>query len=101
MIRQPRGSPGSTNRNVNRPVHARATDQEIKKWVLRHHGADHIGYLDGRPWHLLRTAARIAVPRQRQRIERTGRGVQVVLRKVEVDGGLFQIAVAQQNLDGP
>ena len=63
--------------------------------------ADHIGHLDGRPWHLLRTATRIAVPRQRQRIERTGRGVQVVLRKVEVDGGLFQIAVAQQNLDGP
>ena len=38
MTRQPRGSPGSTNRNLNRPVHARATDQEIKKWVLRHHG---------------------------------------------------------------
>ena len=25
------------NRSINRPVH-RATDQEIKKWVLRQHG---------------------------------------------------------------
>jgi hypothetical protein len=24
--------------DINRPVHARATDQEIKKWVLSNHG---------------------------------------------------------------
>ena len=30
--------PGPANLHINRPVHARATDQEIKKWVLRNHG---------------------------------------------------------------
>jgi hypothetical protein len=25
----------------------------------------------------------------------------VLLRKVEIDGGLFQITMSQQNLDGP
>ena len=34
MLRQRRQHQGSTNR----PAHARATDQEIKKWVLRQHG---------------------------------------------------------------
>ena len=30
--------PGPANRHINRPVCARGTDQEIKKWVLRNHG---------------------------------------------------------------
>jgi hypothetical protein len=36
MLRQSRHQPG--NCAIDRPLHARATDQEIKKWVLRHHG---------------------------------------------------------------
>ena|ERR1700680_5138565 len=63
--------------------------------------ADHIGHLNRWPRHLLRAAAGIAIPGKWQSIERTGGGVQVLLRKVEIDGGLFQIAMAQQNLDGP
>ena len=63
--------------------------------------ADHIGHLDGWPRHLLRTAAGVAIPRQRQRVERARGSVQVLLREVEIDGGLFQIAMAEQNLDGP
>ena len=63
--------------------------------------ADHIGHLDGRPRHLLRIGAGIAFSRQRQRVERAGGGVQVLLRKVEINRGLFQIAMAQQNLDSP
>src|ERR1700674_552047 len=63
--------------------------------------ADHIGHLDRWPRHLLRAVSAIAIPCQRQRVERARGGVQVLLRKVEVDGGLFQIAMSQQNLDGP
>jgi hypothetical protein len=32
--------------------------------------ADHIGHLDGWPRHLLRATAGVAIPHQRQRIER-------------------------------
>ena len=64
-------------------------------------GAEDIGHLEGRPWHLLRTAAGIAIFRQGQGVERTGGGVQVLLRQVRIDGSLFQIAMTQQNLDGP
>ena len=52
--------------------------------------ADEIGHLEGWPAHLF-------VPLfvfQLQRIQRTGSRVQMTLRKMEVDGGLFQIAVA-------
>jgi hypothetical protein len=38
---------------------------------------------------------------QWQSVERAGGGVPVWLRKVEIKGGLLQIAMAQQNLDGP
>src|SRR5262249_13435196 len=63
--------------------------------------ADHIGHLDRWPRHLFRTVVGVAIPRQGQRVERAGGGVPVLLRKVEIDGGLFQIAMPQQNLDGP
>jgi hypothetical protein len=63
--------------------------------------ADHVSHLDGRPGHLLRIGACPAFPRQRQRVERAGGGVQVLLRKVEINRGLFQVAMAQQNLDSP
>ena len=58
--------------------------------------ADEIGHLEGWPAHLF-------VPVfvfQLQRIQRTGGRVQMPLRKMEVDGGLFQIAMAQQDLNG-
>ena len=38
MLRQKRHDHEPANRTINRPAHARATDQEIKKWVLRQHG---------------------------------------------------------------
>lgn len=63
--------------------------------------AHHIGHLDRRPRHLFRTTGCIAFPRQRQGVQRARGGVQVLLRKMKIDGGLFQIAMAQQNLDGP
>jgi hypothetical protein len=63
--------------------------------------ADHVGHLEGRPWHLLRTATRIAAPRKRQRVEGARDGLQVLLRKVEINGSLLQIAMPQQDLDGP
>jgi hypothetical protein len=58
--------------------------------------ADEIGHLEGWPAHLF-------VPLfvfQLQRIQRTGSRVQMTLRKMEIDGGLFQIAVASQDLNG-
>jgi hypothetical protein len=39
--------------------------------------------------------------REWQTIERTGGGVEAVLREMKVNRGLFQIAMAQQNLDSP
>jgi hypothetical protein len=64
-------------------------------------GADHIGHLDGWPRHLLRTTAAVAaIGGKRQSVEWTGSGVEAVLREVKVDGRLFQIAMAQQNLNG-
>src|SRR6202011_4821442 len=63
--------------------------------------ADNVGHLDGRPRHLLRTVAGIVFPGQGQRVERARGSVQAFLRKVEIDGGLLQIAIPQQDLDGP
>jgi hypothetical protein len=40
-------------------------------------------------------------PGEGQRVERARSSIQALLRKVEVDGGLFQIAMAEQNLDRP
>src|SRR5437879_10815887 len=38
MIRPRRNRYPSLNRLNDKPLRQRATDQEIKKWVLRHHG---------------------------------------------------------------
>jgi len=65
----------------------------IEEGVSR--GADHIGHLDGWPRHLLSTTAVVAFATQGQSVERTGRGVQVLLREVQIDRGLFQITMAQ------
>ena len=53
-------------------------------------GADEIGHLEGRPAHLF-------VPLfvfQLQRVQRTRGRVEVAFGEMEVDGGLFQIAMA-------
>ncbi len=53
-------------------------------------GADEIGHLQGRPAHLF-------VPLfvfQLQRVQRTRSRMKVTFGKMEVDGGLFQIAMA-------
>lgn len=54
-------------------------------------GTDEIGHLERRPAHL-------PVPGwlvfQLQRVQRTRGRVEMTLREVEVDGGLFQIAMA-------
>ena len=63
--------------------------------------ADHISHLNGWPRHLLGNTAVIAMGGECQSVERAGGGVEMVLREMEIDGGLFQIAMAQQNLDGP
>jgi len=55
---------------------------------------DEIGHLQWRPIPLF-VLRRVFLSggRQRQRIQRTGSGAEMTLRQVQVDGGLFQIAV--------
>src|SRR6266852_9604435 len=58
--------------------------------------ADEIGHLEGRPAHLF-------VPLfvfQLQRVQRTRCRVEVTFGEMEVDGGFFQIAMTQQDLNG-
>ena len=64
--------------------------------------ADEIGHFQRRPLHLFvsRGLVFLACARQRQRVQRTGGGAEMAARKVEVEGGLFQITVAEQHLDG-
>src|SRR5216684_1260036 len=58
--------------------------------------ADEIGHLQWWPAHLFVPLFVI----QLQRIQRTGSRVKMTLGKMQIDGGLFQIAVAQQDLNG-
>ena len=60
-------------------------------------GADEIGHLQGRPAHLFLLYGAVF---QLQRVQRAGGRVKMALRKMQIDGGLFQIAVAQQDLNG-
>jgi len=53
--------------------------------------ADEIGHLEGRPIHLLLLRRPVF---QLQRVQRTGGRVKMTLRKMQVDGGLFEIAMA-------
>jgi hypothetical protein len=53
-------------------------------------GADQIGHLEGWPGHLLFLRRRAF---ERQRIQRTGRCVQVTLGEVQVEGSLLQICM--------
>jgi hypothetical protein len=82
---------GATPRNGQQHFHMLPTDPltvSFDECVAR--DADEIGHLQWRPSHLF-------VPLfffQLQRIQRTGGRVQMALRKMQVDGGLFQIAMA-------
>src|ERR1700689_3979245 len=58
--------------------------------------ADHIGHLQRWPAHLRLCWGR----RQSERVQRTRGGAEISRRKMKVDGGLLQIAMPQQNLDG-
>lgn len=53
--------------------------------------ADEIGHLKGRPAHLFFQCRPVF---QLQRVQRTGSRVEMPLGKMEVDGGLFEIAMA-------
>jgi hypothetical protein len=70
------------------------------KSLSRH--PDEIGHLQRRPAHLgvSRRLVFLAGARQRQRIQGTGGGAQMAVGKVQVNRGLFQIAVTEQHLDG-
>ena len=37
---------------------------------------------------------------ERERVQRTGGSAEMTLREMQVDGGLFQIVMSQQHLDG-
>ena len=54
--------------------------------------ADQIGQFQERPTDLLLLLRRPSF--QRERVQGTGGGVQVTLRKMEVDGSFFQIVMA-------
>ena len=59
--------------------------------------ADQIGHLERWPVHLLVLWWPVF---QLQRLQRTRGRTEVTFREMEVDGGFFQIAMAQQHLDG-
>ena len=54
--------------------------------------ADQVGHLQWWPCHLFRG--------ERERVQRAGSGPQMTLRQVEVNHGLAQVGVAEQQLDG-
>src|SRR5579859_527960 len=60
--------------------------------------ANDVGHLEPWPTHLLFLGRPAFL--QHQRIQWTGRGMQVPLREVEIASGFFQIVMAQQDLDG-
>jgi len=62
--------------------------------------ADDIGHLDRWPRHLLRAGRSGAGGKHRQGIQRAGGSAEMPLRHVDINSGLLQIAVAEQNLDG-
>ena len=60
-------------------------------------GADDVGHLQRRPVHGCLRGVRLA---GRQRVERARGGLQMPVRKMQVDGGRLQVTVPQQELDG-
>ena len=64
------------------------------------HCADDIGHLDRWRRHLRRVGLAAAGGKHRQGIQRAGGSAEVPLRHVDINSGLLQIAVTEQNLDG-
>ncbi len=62
--------------------------------------ANQIGHLQWRPWHLLRSALSVVRGVQLQRVQRTGDGMEVPRRQMQIQGGLLEITVSEQDLDG-
>src|ERR1035437_3550792 len=60
-------------------------------------GAHQIGHLEGRPVHLLSLRYLIF---QLERVQRTGGGVEMPSCGMGIDGGLFQIVMSQEQLNG-
>ena len=54
--------------------------------------ADQVGHLQWGPCHLFRG--------ERERVQRAGRGPHMALRQVDINHGLAQVGVAEQQLDG-
>jgi hypothetical protein len=69
---------------------------------LRSRYPDEIGHLQRRPIHLGVSEVRVAVyrSRQRQRVQGTRGGAEVAMGKVDIEGGLLQIVMTKQHLDG-
>src|SRR4051794_17460167 len=63
--------------------------------------ADHIGHLNRWPRHLRRARWAGTGSKHRQGIQRAGGSADMPLGHMKVDGGLLQIAVAEENLDSP
>jgi hypothetical protein len=62
-------------------------------------GADDIGHLQRRPWHLFGFGCVSPGRESRQMIQGTGDGAKMPLGHMEVDAGLLEVIVAQQQLD--
>ena len=63
-------------------------------------GADDIGHLQRWPRHLFCGVRTSFASKHRQRVQRAGDGIEMTLRDVEIDRGLLEVMVAQQELDG-
>jgi hypothetical protein len=60
--------------------------------------ANEIGHLQERPVHLRRSLQRaVLLPRrQRERVQRACGGAEMAFRKMQVEGGFFQVVMSQQ-----
>ena len=66
-------------------------------------GAKDVGHLDGGPAHRFfsfRERLASAGTGQRQLLDRVGDGVQMPLREMQVDGGVAEVGVTEQDLNG-
>ena len=70
----------------------------IEKGLWRR--TDDIGHLQRRPRHLFGAGGAGAGRKYRKRIQRTGDGAEMPPRHMQIDRGLFEVAMAQQELNG-
>ena len=65
--------------------------------------SDDVGHLEGWPRHRLcsrRDRRAVSGPDTVHRVQRVGHGVQVPTREMQIDDGVFELHVAEQQLDG-